>query len=353
MSTEHLLDTKGKVTAKPTQDAAAPQKDNANRPLTSSQIQGKLNPSTVAQMQRTVGNATVQRFLAQRSGQGPSAVDEETSATINNRRGSGQTLDDGIANKAGAVMGQDFSGVNVHTDHTADNLSRNLGAVAFTTGNDIFFRSGAYNPKSSEGQKLISHELTHVVQQGASTPSVQSKMTVNDPNDQYEKEADHVADQVMSKPEDFGVQQQEEEEAAPVEAQEEDMAMGKWLQRQEMPEDELATKRVQREAAPEDEMQTKRVQRQEMPEDEMAMGKQVQREAIEEEEAAPVEAQEEEMAMGKWVQREALEEEESVPAESQEEEMAMGKWVQREEASEDESIGRKADIQRHDDHEQI
>ena len=139
MSIEHLLDTKGKVANKPTQDAAAPQKDNTNRPLTSTQIQGKLNPATLTQMQRTVGNASVQRFLAQRSGQGPSEVDEDTATTINTHRGSGQTLDEGIAGKAGAVMGQDFSGVNVHTDSTADNLSRNLGAVAFTTGNDIFF----------------------------------------------------------------------------------------------------------------------------------------------------------------------------------------------------------------------
>lgn len=290
MSTEHLLDTKGKVTAKPTQDAAAPQKDNANRPLTSTQIQGKLSPSTVTQMQRTVGNATVQRFLAQRSGQGPSAVDDETASTIHSHRGSGQTLDDGIANKAGAVMGQDFSGVNVHTDNTADNLSRNLGAVAFTTGNDIFFRSGAYNPKSSDGQKLISHELTHVVQQGASTPSVQSKMTVNDPNDQYEKEADSVAEQVMSKPDDFAVQQQEDDE----------LVMGKQVQRAQE-EDEMAMgKRVQR--APEDELQEKPIQRQEV--------------------------------------------------ESPEEQIQEQR-IQRDDVVEDESIGRKADIQRHDDHEQI
>lgn len=305
MSTEHLLDTKGKVTAKPTQDAAAPQKDNANRPLTSTQIQGKLNPSTLTQMQRTVGNATVQRFLAQRSGQGPSAVDDETASTIHSRRGSGQTLDDGIANKAGAVMGQDFSGVNVHTDNTADNLSRNLGAVAFTTGNDIFFRSGAYNPKSSDGQKLISHELTHVVQQGASTPSVQSKMTVNDPNDQYEKEADSVAEQVMSKPDDFAVQQQEDDE----------LAMGKRVQRAQE-EDEMAMgKRVQRA----------------QEEDEMAMGKRVQRQE-----------EDDEMAMGKRIQRQEEEKDE-----------IQGKRIQREEVVEDESIGRKADIQRHDDHEQI
>ena len=336
MTTEHLLDSKGKVTAKPSQDAAAAQKDNPNRPLTSTQIQGKLNPSTITQMQRTVGNASVQRFLAQRSGQGPSPVNEETASTINSRRGSGQSLDEGIANKAGSVMGQDFSGVNIHNDSTADNLSRNLGAVAFTTGNDIFFRSGAYNPKSNDGQKLISHELTHVVQQGASTPSVQSKMTVNNPNDQYEAEADSVASQVMSKPDDFGMQRQEEEE--PI-AQ---------MQEEEMPEEEIQEKAVQRqEAMPEEEIQEKAVQRQEaMPEEEI-QEKPVQRqEAMPEEEIQekPVQRQEDDELQEKPIQRQEV----GAP-----EEEIQGKRIQREEAVEDESINRKADIQRHDDHEQI
>ncbi|MCL4870164.1 MAG: DUF4157 domain-containing protein [Anaerolineae bacterium] len=319
MSSEHLLDTKGKVAAKPTQEAAAPQKDNLSRPLTTAQIQGKLSPATLTQMQRTVGNSTVQRFLAQRSGgqQGPSPVDDETANLINSRRGAGQSIDEGIAGKAGSVMGQDFSGVNVHTDSTADNLSRNLGAVAFTTGNDIFFRSGAYNPKSSDGQQLISHELTHVVQQGASMPAVQGKMTVNDPNDQYEAEADSMAAQVMSKPDDFAVQQQEEDE----------MAMGKRLQRQE--EEEMAMPKLQRQE--EEEMAMPKLQRQE--EEEMAMGKRVQRQ------------EEEEMAMPK-LQRQEVE----MP-----EEEIQEKAVQREEEDEiaTKQINRKPDIQRHGDHDEL
>jgi hypothetical protein len=44
-----------------------------------------------------------------------------------------------------------------------------LSARAFTIGNDIFFKQGEYNPTSTEGQKLITHELTHTIQQGAST----------------------------------------------------------------------------------------------------------------------------------------------------------------------------------------
>jgi len=67
----------------------------------------------------------------------------------------------------------DFSQVRIHTDAEADVLSRNLGAEAFTTGHDIFFRDGTFRPDSESGKGLIAHELTHVVQQGAAVPALQ------------------------------------------------------------------------------------------------------------------------------------------------------------------------------------
>ena len=207
MAAEFQFDDKGKVRPKQSQEAT-PQADPGH--LTRADM-GKPNPAALTQMQRTVGNAAVQRFLAQRSGAGSAELDDDTASAINGRRGGGSQLDAGMAAKAGGVMGQDFSGVKVHTDSTADNLSRQLGAKAFTTGSDIFFRSGQYDPASSGGQQLLSHELTHVVQQGASAPSVQSKMTVNDPNDKYEAEADAVAEKVMSKEDDAAVQRHDEE----------------------------------------------------------------------------------------------------------------------------------------------
>jgi hypothetical protein len=229
MSLEHSFDEKGKVKPKPQQEHADLQKDEAH--ISVDKLQGQLNPATLTQMQQTLGNASVQRFLAQRSaqrrGDGPTEIDEETAVSINSQRGAGQSLDEGISAKAGQTMGQDFSDVTVHTDAQSDQLSKQLGAKAFTTGNDIFFREGTYNPGSEAGQRLIAHELTHVVQQGASAPSVQGKMAVNDPNDQYEAEADHVADKVMTQPnlqlrEDEAAVQRQEEEEELVQAQEED-----------------------------------------------------------------------------------------------------------------------------------
>ena len=64
-------------------------------------------------------------------------------------------------------LGADFSGVRVHTGAAAGQLNRQLGAQAFTYGADIYMGEGKYNPQSSEGQRLLAHELTHVTQQQA------------------------------------------------------------------------------------------------------------------------------------------------------------------------------------------
>jgi hypothetical protein len=83
-------------------------------------------------------------------------------------------------------MGADFSGVKVHTDSQSDQLNKSIQAKAFTTGQDVFFRQGAYNPSSKSGQELIAHELTHVIQQngGAVQRSPQSIIQRNFlPND--------------------------------------------------------------------------------------------------------------------------------------------------------------------------
>ncbi len=221
--------------------------DKSEKSSTLSQKPQHLDASTVSQMQNTIGNSAVQRLLAQRSGDEPSAVDEETAISINQSRGSGHALDDDISARTGGVMGQDFSDVTVHTDSNADQLSQDLGAKAFTTGKDIYFRDGEYNPNSSSGQHLIAHELTHVVQQGASTPSVQGKMSVNAPNDQYEVEADKVADTVMSQPlqreemPEEEVQMQEEEEVQMQEEEEVQMQEEEEVQMQE--EEEVQMKK--------------------------------------------------------------------------------------------------------------
>jgi len=101
------------------------------------------------------------------TGKVPSDVEDR----IRTAKGSGQPLPPSTRALFEPRFGLDFAGVRIHTDDTADALSEELKARAFTTGRDIFFREGAYDPASEEGKQLLGHELTHVVQQTAPSNS--------------------------------------------------------------------------------------------------------------------------------------------------------------------------------------
>lgn len=94
-------------------------------------------------------------------------VGQDFEKQLSTARGGGKSLDSSLQAKMGDAMGADFSGVRVHEDSASDSLNSSIQARAFTTGSDIFFKQGEYNPSSTEGQKLLAHELTHTVQQGA------------------------------------------------------------------------------------------------------------------------------------------------------------------------------------------
>ncbi len=71
-------------------------------------------------------------------------------------------------------FGAPLDNVRVHADAEAAALNRELDAHAFTVGSDIFFADGKYDPRSTEGQSLLAHEITHVGQQaGFSGSAVQ------------------------------------------------------------------------------------------------------------------------------------------------------------------------------------
>lgn len=105
------------------------------------------------------------------------AISPGLEQSIQQERGKGQTLSESLRNPLENAFGADFSGVRIHTDNTADQLNQSIQAKAFTTGQDVFFRQGAYAPESKSGQALLAHELTHTIQQGSS-PTVQRKIQV-------------------------------------------------------------------------------------------------------------------------------------------------------------------------------
>ena len=62
-------------------------------------------------------------------------------------------------------LGADFGQVRVHTDSTAVQLNKDVGAQPFVHGNDVYFNAGKYSPDSTAGKELLAHELTHTIQQ--------------------------------------------------------------------------------------------------------------------------------------------------------------------------------------------
>lgn len=79
----------------------------------------------------------------------------------------GRPLDARTRARVEGSFGRDFGGVRVHADAQAAEAAEAVGARAFTSGRDVVFGRGEYEPASENGLKLLAHELTHVVQQGS------------------------------------------------------------------------------------------------------------------------------------------------------------------------------------------
>ena len=121
----------------------------------------------------------------------------------------GSPLPSAVKSKMEPKLGADLSSVKVHTGGESAKAASGFGARAFTVGSDVHFGAGEYSPGTKEGDRLLAHELTHVVQ-GQQT-GVQRKAAgdekdagaaeagtpeVSDPSEPAEKEADSVADGV-------------------------------------------------------------------------------------------------------------------------------------------------------------
>ena len=156
---------------------------------------------SLLRLQRQYGNRYVQRVLAlARKGTGEAEVAPEVEQSIQQARGGGHGIDSRVRRQMESAFGTDFGNIRLHTDAPADTLNRELNARAFTTGQDIFFRQGAYNPGSSSGRELIAHELTHVVQQQGVVN--QPKLSIGQPGDVYEREADKIAKEIIQRQND-------------------------------------------------------------------------------------------------------------------------------------------------------
>jgi hypothetical protein len=253
-------------------------------------------PRGILQLQRSVGNQGVAQLLR---------GDEDRQSIENAVHSGGQPLDANTRVQMEQAMGADFSGVRVHSGNDAATSAKQLGAHAYTVGEDVVFGAGQYDPATPSGQRTLAHELTHVVQQRSGPvdgTATGGGVKVSDPADPFERHAEAVADQVMAS------------QAASVAAPAPASSAGS-VQRDAGEDEEVQTLAVQRHA--DEDVQMLAVQR-DAGEDEEVQQLAVQRldpgEEQEVQELAIQREEDEEMVQELAIQRETPEEEEQ-PAE--------------------------------------
>ena len=237
--------------------APARRKDEADSTSAEALMLGRtdaLTPSAVMHLQKTAGNASV-----------TAALEEQEASPVKDVVGSGGSpLDRDTRGFMESSLGADFSDVRVHTDSKASESAKSVQAHAYTVGNDVVFQSGKYEPQSESGQRMLAHELTHVVQQRsgpvAGTPAP-GGIKISHPSDSFEQAAESNAARVMSSatpapvaPAPASVQRQDDEEEVQglfvqrqAAGEEEEEVQGMFVQREgEEEEEEVQTASVQR-----------------------------------------------------------------------------------------------------------
>lgn len=129
--------------------------------------------------------SAVQRESSSSEGAGaaPAIVSEVLSS------GGGRALDAGTQQFMESRFGRDFSEVRVHDDSRAADSAAAIQARAYTSGQDVVFGQGEYRPGSTEGRRLLAHELGHVGQQGGQ--KVVQRATFSGDNQDFRRRVTH------------------------------------------------------------------------------------------------------------------------------------------------------------------
>ncbi|MBW2255664.1 MAG: DUF4157 domain-containing protein, partial [Deltaproteobacteria bacterium] len=134
----------------------------------------------------------------------------------------GRSLPPAVLDRFNAAFQHDFSKVRLHVDTGAAEAARLLRARAFALNADIFLGAGEFQPNSEQTDRLLAHELTHVVQyERGRLPSQTDGRRVSSPTDPAEREAYTQEDAVLARLDEFDAARAESasagagEEAAP------------------------------------------------------------------------------------------------------------------------------------------
>ncbi len=154
------------------QTVNGPEETSYLAPHVMPKVQSKIQPKVTSKIQAKLLNGAGEKKEQKQQTSGSDKLPEEVQAKMENS------------------FSQDFSNVNIHKDSSS---AQDINAKAYTQGSDVHFAPGEYNPSSKEGQELIGHELTHVVQQGqgkVGPGEIHGKGLEINQNVSLEKEAD-------------------------------------------------------------------------------------------------------------------------------------------------------------------
>ena len=89
-----------------------------------------------------------------------------------------------------------ISAMSAYIPTRGPRICARVNALAYAVGRDVVFGADRYAPATSEGRKLIAHELIHVAQQlnNAIQPG---RLSIGPAGDAYETEADSLASQAV------------------------------------------------------------------------------------------------------------------------------------------------------------
>jgi hypothetical protein len=121
----------------------------------------------ITPVQRKCAHCEEEDKSAQRKENGNNENAAGTEGYIQSLPGNGKPLGERERSFFEPRIGYDFSNVKIHTGAEAARSALSIGALAYTTGNDIVFGENQYAPNTDGGKKLLAHELTHVVQQNS------------------------------------------------------------------------------------------------------------------------------------------------------------------------------------------
>ena len=124
-------------------------------------------PASTATASTQVARIEAAPQIQRRHRAGHASLEPHVASDISNRMSGGAPLPPGVRGFMEPRFGADFSGVRIHTDDKAAQLSQQVSAKAFTVGGHVFFGKDAFRPDTPDGRELIAHELTHTIQQGA------------------------------------------------------------------------------------------------------------------------------------------------------------------------------------------